>query len=184
MDIKVIIKWILLTVLVSGCVSNYRYESHGQVIMPSGELTNALIYWSVDEGGFWYKKEQAPESDIALRVCGGIPKDFVPKHENQKLEIRSRSEDQLLAQVNDDGNLIELEKPQRVRVGDGVCGLIEVSREKAKMRDLVVSTKPEIVILCDNIREPVSYPKVGRYKFKAVTRIESKGDSEPTDICN
>jgi hypothetical protein len=184
MKIQSIVTLVFLAALVSGCVSNYRYESQGEVLTSAGERTRALLYWSVDEGGIWYHNEQATESDIALRVCGGIPKDFVPSDEDQVLEIRSRSGDQLVAKVEAEGDIAELENPKRVRVEEGICGLIEVSQEKAKIGDLVVSAKPEIVILCDNIRESDSYPQFGRYKFKAVTRTESKGNNGPTDICN
>jgi hypothetical protein len=185
MKFKSLVNFLLLSVLTAGCVSHYRYESAGLVMSTSGEPSKALIYWFADEGGIWYDKDQIiPDSDVTMRVCDGIPKAFVPDGESlENLRIRSKSGDQKTAKIAGNGDIVELQQPIRLRAGDGFCGQIEVSRKKVVINDLTVSVEPEVIILCKNIRESVSYPMVGRYKFKGVTRSEIEDDRNPADFC-
>jgi hypothetical protein len=185
MNIKLFAFVVGVSVFAAGCVTHYRYESTGMVTSSAEENSKALIYWFADEGGLWYDKDRAVlDSGVALRVCGGLPKNFVPVDEDPgNLQIRSISGDFQIAKINAGGNIVELQQPQRLRVGDGKCGQIEVSRKEAAIKDLAVSVEPEIIILCKNIRDPKSYPRGGRYKFSAVTRTMIKDDRDPADFC-
>ncbi len=185
MKFKSLVNLLFLSVLTAGCVSHYRYESAGQVTLSSGAPSKALIYWFADEGGIWYDKDQIiRDSDVTMRVCGGFPKTFVPDGTSTEyLLIRSKSGDQQVAKIANNGEIVELQQPKRLRAGDGFCGQIEVSQKKIAISDLSVNIEPEVIIVCENTRESTSYPKAGRYKFKRVTRIEVKGDRSPADFC-
>lgn len=174
-----------VSVLASGCVTHYRYESTGLVTSAAETPSRALIYWYADEGGLWYKKDQAVlDSGVSMRVCDGRPKDFVPVgDQGGKLQIRSGSGDLQTAKLDDAGKLVELQPEVPLRPGDGNCGQIEVSRKQVAIKDLLPSAEPEVIILCKNKRESTSYPKRGRYKFTAVTRTRIGDDRDPTDIC-
>jgi hypothetical protein len=186
MNIKLLTFIVGVSIFATGCVTHYRYESTGMVTSSSAAESRALIYWFADEGGLWYDKDQAVlDSDVTLRVCGGLPKTFVPVGDDPgNLQIRSNSGDMQTAKIEASGDVVALQQPKRLRVGDGACGQIEVSREEASIKDLAVSVKPEIIILCKNIRDPASYPRGGRYKFTAVTRTTIKDDRDPADFCN
>ena len=186
MNIKLLTFVVGVSVFATGCVTHYRYESTGMVTSSSATESGALIYWFADEGGLWYDKDQAVlDSGVSMRVCGGLPKTFVPFGEDpDSLQIRSNSGDVQTVKIDAGGDVVALQQPKRLRVGEGTCGKIEVSRKEAAIKDLAVSVKPEIIILCKNIRDPASYPRGGRYKFAAVTRTIIKDDREPTDICN
>jgi len=186
MRIKSAAMALFLSILIAGCaIDFYRYESTGQVLSSSGETSKALIYWYADENGIWYDEDQtALDSDVSLRVCEGAPKDFVPHGDSQNLIIRSRSGDQLTAKIAANGDIVELQPPKRLRVGDGNCGQIEVSGKKVVINNLPVNVEPDVIILCENIRNSDSYPKFGRYKFKNVTRTKIKSDNRsPADFC-
>jgi len=186
MNIKLLTFIVGVSVFAAGCVTHYRYESTGMVTSSSATESRALIYWFADEGGLWYDKDQAVlDSDVTMRVCGGLPKTFVPFGEDPgNLQIRSNSGDLQTVRIEADGDVVPLPEPGRLRVGEGTCGQIEVSRKQAVIKDLIVSVEPEIIILCKNNRDPASYPRGGRYKFAAVTRTTIKDDREPADFCN
>ena len=79
MNIKLLTFIVAVSVFATGCVTHYRYESTGMVTSSSATESRALIYWFADEGGLWYDKDQAVlDSDVTMRVCGGLPKTFVP----------------------------------------------------------------------------------------------------------
>lgn len=185
MNIKLFAFVVGVSVFTAGCVTHYRYESTGMVTSSSAAESRALIYWYADEGGLWYDKDQAVlDSDVTMRVCGGLPKTFVPFGEDPgNLQIRSNSGDVQTTKIDAGGDIVSLQQPERLRVGDGTCGQIEVSSKEANIKDLAVSVKPEIIILCKNIRDPKSYPRGGRYKFSAVTRTMIKDDRDPADFC-
>ena len=124
-------KWktILLLVAVScvsGCVSLYQYSAQGQLTTTDGEQIDAVVYWHKDEGRLWYgKKYEQLETDVTLRICQVIPKNFVLAESGQVV-LQSKSNDVQVASVAANGNLVMLNPPERLRPGEP-CGLILVN---------------------------------------------------------
>ena len=133
MKIKAIAGITLLSVSASGCLGLYRYESTGTVTATSGNPSQAVIYWHANEGGLWGKKgKEVLASGVGLRVCRGIPKEFVPRSAEQtELLIRSEAGDRQTMNIDSSGDVVELSPPQMLRDGQGNCGQVEVSGRQA-----------------------------------------------------
>lgn len=185
MKMKAFVSVTLLSFVASGCISLYRYESTGTVTAASGDSSNAVIYWHANEGGLWGKKgEEMLASGVVMRVCEGIPKEFVPKSDEQtQLLIRSEPGDRQTAEINSNGDVVILPQPEILRDSKGKCGQVEVLGQQATIEKLTVGVEPAVVILCDNIDSEDSFPKAKRYVFKAVTRAKVEEERDPGDVC-
>jgi len=170
-----------LTVL-SGCVSLYQYQAEGKVATTDGEERKAVVFWHKDEGRLWYlKKYEQLDTDITLRICGGVPKPFVLGNSGY-VELLSRSNDMRVASVNASGELV-MQPPERLKDGKS-CGLIMVGDDRVGTDGLPQNLRPEIVILCENQTRPDRYPAAKKYRFGAVSRAEiDKGTRPAPDPC-
>ncbi len=185
MKMKLVTSIILVSFLASGCISLYRYESSGTVTAASGDPANAMIYWHANEGGLWGKKgDEVLASGVVLRVCEGIPKEFVPLSDEQtELLIRSEPGDRHTAKINSNGDVVALPQPEILRDSQSKCGQVEVLGQQATIEKLTVGVEPAVVILCDNIDNDDSFPKARRYVFDAVTRLKVEEERDPGDVC-
>ena len=184
MQVRTTLLVCVLSLLISGCIGHYRFESRGSVTSSSGESTNALLYWYGDDGRLWYgKRYQALDSGLELNICGATSKQFtLPEEANTGLQLPSRSGDRQMAQVNSDGKVGKLPEPKRLPPGSS-CGQISIAGKPALTEDLSVGAKPEVIILCENERTPDRYPATGLYEFTSVTKTEVAGNVPPESVC-
>ncbi len=175
----------LLSLLLSGCLGHYRYESQGSVTTSSGESTNALLYWYGDDGRLWYgKRYKQIDSGLEMNICGATSKQFTPAEgDNVGLQLPSRSGDLQVAQVDSSGGMVRLPEPKRLTPG-ARCGQISVGGAMVSTEDLDEGAKPEVIILCENERSSIRYPQIGRYVFNTITKTKVKGNDPPESVCN
>jgi hypothetical protein len=185
MHVRTILYVCVLSFLISGCIGHYRYESKGNVTTASGGTSNALLYWYGDDGRLWYgRRYQAVDSGLEMNVCNATPKLFEAKEgENVTLQLPSKSGDVQIARFNSrGGRVVNLPEPKRLTPGSS-CGQIFIAGQAASTEDLVVGEKPEVIILCESLRNPDRYPDVGRYAFKAITKTKVDGNVPPESVC-
>ena len=176
---------VFLSTLSSGCIGHYRYESQGNVLIASGQQTEALLYWYGDEGRLWYgPRYKQTDTDIDMIVCDMTPKSFEPAGaDNDELQLLSRSGDSQVVAVNNSGEIVPLSEPKRLSVGSE-CGRLSVSQATVSTNDLHSGTEPNVIILCFNAQRPDRYPEAGRYEFRPIARIKVDGNEEPTNFCH
>ncbi len=169
--------------LVSGCVSLYQYSAEGQITTTDGETVDAVVYWHKDEGRLWYgKKYEQLESDVTLRICQIVPKNFVLA-ESGHVVLQSKANDMQVVSVGGGGELVSLDSPQRLRPGEP-CGLILADGDPVGTDGLGENLAPDIAILCRNDTRPDRYPRVAKYRFGAISRSEIDKDTRPApDPC-
>jgi len=175
---------ILISALLSGCISAYRYESRGVVESARGERRGALLYYYEDDGRLWYGKPyRARDSDADLRVCGATDATFVPTSESELLlALKSRGGDERVAGLAAEGGLVAVSPPRRLRPGSP-CGHLLVDGERAGIEALDEGMRPTLVILCANPRRPDRYPAADAYVFGPLTRTRVGGEREPVGPC-
>jgi len=166
---------VLLTILLSGCATNYQYMARGKVTSVTGEEIDAVIYWNADEGRLWYgKKYQQADTSVSLRVCQKPVKIFSLSDEGL-LELQSKSGDVRLASLDDAGAMVRLPAEENLRDGSR-CGLILVEGKPVDTGKLLEGVQPEISIHCKNETRPDRYPAIANYPFGAVERKEADVD--------
>ena len=181
-------QWKLLLLFISvsllgGCVSLYQYQAEGQITTSGGERLDAVIFWHKDEGRLWYGKQyEQLETDVTLRICQVLPKNFVLA-EAGHVVIQSSPNDLRMAAVGADGNLVMLNPPERLPQGEP-CALILADGDPVGTDGLSENLAPEIAILCKNDTRPDRYPAVAKYRFGAISRAEIDPDTRPApDPC-
>ncbi len=185
MHVRTILYVCVLSLLLGGCIGHYRYESRGTVKTSSGESSNGLLYWYADDGRLWYGRPyQAVDSGLEMNVCNATPKQFEAKEgENVTLQLPSKSGDVQIARFDSrGGRVINLPEPKRLTPGSS-CGQISIAGQAASTEDLTAGEKPEVIILCENQRNPERYPAIGRYEFKAITKTKVDGNVPPESVC-
>lgn len=174
----------ILSLLISGCMGHYRYESRGSVTTSSGESSNAILYWFADDGRLWYGKSyKQVDSGLEMNVCNATSKQFVPAgDDNTVLQLPSRSGDRQVAHVVSSGEMVRLPEPTKLKPGNS-CGRISVTGSAVSTEDLSEGAKPEVILLCENVSKPDRYPEIGRYEFKAITKTKVKENLPPDIVC-
>lgn len=171
---------------VTGCTTNYLYTSAGLLKYSSGEENRSILYWRGDEGWTWYLAPYNElDSGLVLRTCNNASnKDFIPDEntDNNFLVTLSRSMDYKVAEIDEDGNIVELDDSVLLKPGS-VCGKIMVSNNQAEIESLVVNGVPEVVLLCSNKTRPGRYPVVGKYIFGSIAKTESKSVDDVPSPC-
>ncbi len=173
---------LLIALAITGCISNYQYRSYGNVTAIDGEMHQAVIYWHKDEGWLWYgKKYEQLNSDATMRMCGSTSLNTFALEDDGTVELQSRSDDFLVARIDDTGNLEPM--PEELLREGGRCGLILVEGKPVGMQGLREDVRPELVILCKNDINTDRYPEVGKYLFDPVSRMETDEDRSGPDAC-
>lgn len=170
----------------TGCISSYRYESHGTVIDSAGNPQGALIYWSEDDGRLWYgKRHRSRESDLDLKVCNAIDKSFVPiGGENLDLSLKSRGGEFQTASLNSEpiDDVTDLDPEVRLRPNQS-CGAIIVDGVEVGMAELNEGETPLVALLCRGEEDPTVYPTADLYQFSEITRTKITKDRHPSSPC-
>jgi hypothetical protein len=172
----------VLTLLLSGCVTNYQYLTRGEVKLTDGDTRKAVLYWHKDEGRLWYgKKYEQLDTSLTMRICRQLPKLF-DLGKAGYLVLHSKAGDVRVATVADNGELEPLATGQPLPDGDN-CGVIQVGGVKVGTGGLRLGLQPTVTILCQNTMRPDRYPAVARYEFRAITRSETDAERSAPDPC-
>lgn len=182
MNIKNTIGIVFITLLLSGCLRHYVYETRSSLPYADDSEYAAVIYWGKDEGRLWYGKkvDRLIDSDIEMRVCEKVATlTYLPAGDNHQLTLHGAPGDRLAAVDNGVGEVVQLETPRNVG-RDAVCGRIIVDNRYATINDLSAGAEPLVTILCENPARPDRYPAVGVYRFETISRKEGKGQDAPS----
>lgn len=182
MTIKNTIGIVFITLLLSGCLKHYVYETRSSLPYADESEYAAVIYWGKDEGRLWYGKkvDRLVDSDIEIRICQKIATlTYLPVGDNHVLTLRAAPSDHVAAVDEGIGEIVQLET-SRAASRDEVCGRIIVDNRYATIHDLNAGAEPLVTILCENPARPDRYPAVGVYRFETVSRTEGKGQDAPS----
>lgn len=168
--------------LLSGCITNYQYQSRGEVTATDGDTHKAVLFWHRDEGRLWYGRDhEQPDTSLTMRICQVGVKIFELDKAGY-LMLHSKAGDMRVAQVADNGTLVPLGSGQRLHEGDN-CGVIQVGGAKVSTADLRIGMQPTVAILCENATRPDRYPAVAGYQFRAITRSKTDEARSAPDPC-
>ena len=166
---------LLLTFLVSGCTTLYRYSSNGEVLSVSGDKHQAVLYWYGEEGRLWYGKKYAQlDTSLQMRICGVGPKLF-HLSETSRLELAAVGGDRRVNDIDASGQLQPVESTFPLKTGE-YCGVILLNGKAVNTSHLMLTLKPSVAILCDSQQKPARYPKAQIYDFGSIQRIEATAD--------
>lgn len=173
---------LLTAVALAGCMTNYQYQSRGEIATASDGPRSAVLFWHKDEGRLWYgKKYEQVDTDLTLRVCQEVPRLF-DLGNGKHLVLFSRSDDRRAAEIADNGVVKPLPTPQPVGENSD-CGFILLDGAPTDTAHLATGTRPAVAIVCDNVARPDRYPRIGVYAFGPVSRAETDKERTAPDPC-
>lgn len=166
---------VILSIAITGCVTNYQYISPGTIKSIDNAETSAVLFWRMDSGRLWYGKKYTQwNSDVTLRVCGQIPRQF-SLNQNRQLVLEAESGD-IVSEVQDAVHAIAGNTMK-------VCGHLQLNDSLTQPSEPTVGSKPTVAIFCKNTKSPYKYPLVGAYQFNGISRAKIKTESAAPDPC-